>query len=174
MDERFSIRSATEEDAGKLAALRLNYMHSLFEGYLPDSYLNRINAESASRQVSAWLNNKDCHIGILESSNQFEGYVVCAPDRELDGWGLILESGAQSNVTREQKQELTQWALKNMQSLGMNRVHTWLLQDNLRARFMFESFGFKAQREMKLESHADYTMTFRRYVFDKDKRKPVF
>ncbi len=171
MDEHFSIRAATPEDANELASLRLNYMHSLFQGYLPDTYLNRINAESANRQVNAWLDNKDCRIGILESYNQMEGYVVCSPDRELDGWGLIVESGADGNVTSEQKRQLTQWAVKNLQSQGLNQVHTWLLQDNLRARFTYESFGFKAQREMKQEAKADYTMTFRRYIYEKPNPK---
>jgi hypothetical protein len=60
---------------------------------------------------------------------------------------------------------MLQWANDVLRAKGCQHTHMWLLQDNLRARFMIESFGFKAQKELKLVQIADYTMTERHYIY---------
>ncbi len=164
MDEHFSIRPASSVDRASLTDLKYKYTQLLYKGYLPDSYLNKLDSEYAGNAVNTWLGNQGCRIGVLEIGHNLEGYVVWRPDAELSGWGEIVDVGATSNVTSEQKEKLTHWAIKGMAEQGLGQVHIWLLQDNLRGRFMFESFGFKAQREMKHITRADYAFAVRRYT----------
>ena len=166
MEEHFSVRAATPSDREELIDLKCRCTQLLYTGYLPESYLQKIDTAYAAQVVDTWLQDTACVIGVLDLGGRLGGYIVCEPDRELQGWGIIQDTGADKDMSVDQKWELTRWAIETMRERGCGRIHIWLLQDNLRGRFTFESFGFKGQREMKQISRADYAMAVRRYTYD--------
>lgn len=165
MENEFSIRLATEADRDDLTLLKYGIIKNRYQGYLPERNLSKMDKAYAADQVNDWLQNHACQVGILTSGNTAQGYVVCVPDPEIQDWGLILDAGALPSVSYEETAKLLQWANETLKMKGCQKTHIWLLQDNLRARFMIESFGFKPQKEMKLVQLADYTITKRHYVY---------
>lgn len=165
MDNDFSIRSAADADRDELISLKLDIMHSRYQGYLPEKNLEKLDKTYIAGIVDQWMKNQTYRVGILTSGKEAQGYIVCAPDPELQGWGLIIDAGARQSVSCEGTGQMFHWANEILDGKGCRKTHIWLLQDNLRARFMIESFGYKPQKEMKLIQVADYTMTERRYVF---------
>ncbi|MCR4884228.1 MAG: hypothetical protein K6A68_11685 [Clostridiales bacterium] len=165
MENEFSVRLATNADRDELTLLKYGIMQNRYQGYLPEKNLSKMDKTYAAGQVDAWMQNHACQVGILFSGNNARGYVACAPDPEFQDWGLILDAGALPSVSYLETEKMLQWANDVLRAKGCQHIHMWLLQDNLRARFMIESFGFKAQKELKLVQIADYTMTERHYIY---------
>lgn len=165
MEAQYLIRQATTEDRDGLSLLKFRSMQNLYKGYLPEKNLAKLSETYAEDVVDAWLEDGTCQVGVLDRGSSIDGYVVCQPDRELQGYGLILDAGASETLDSQGKHELTTWAVNNLRDHGLRYAHIWLLQDNLRGRFMYEAFGFKAQKELKQIQRADYTMAVRHYVY---------
>ena len=164
MENGFSIRHATEADRDELTSMRYATLQNRYQGYLPEQNFKKLNRAYAAKEVDEWLQNSACQIGILSSAKGRKGYVACVPDTEMQDWGLILDAGDEAPVSTVEMQHLLQWADSVLKSKGCRQTHIWVLQDNLRGRFMVENFGFKQQKELKLVQEADYTLTVRHYI----------
>lgn len=165
MENEFRVRPTSPIDRDQIIELKLDILQNRYKGYLPEKNLGKMDRAYVAGVVDQWMDNQACQVGILTSENKALGYIVCTPDPELQGWGLILDAGARDTVSCDEIEKMFRWANTVLRGKGCQRTHVWLLQDNLRARFMIESFGFKAQKEMKLVQIADYTMTERHYVY---------
>ena len=166
MGAGYTIRNATENDEEQLVELKAHYIQFIYEGHIPNSYIDKLGTTYTQTMVSEWLHpDSNIQIIVYEVEGTLKAYMAYGPDPEMEGWGSIIDVGADESVTYDQKKALTTYTVEMMKQQGYHKIHSWILQDNFRARFTFESFGFKPQREMKQVSRADYTMTVRRYIY---------
>ena len=86
----YQLRPATKDDAERLAAVKSEYIRSLYRGFLPADYLRQATAEFYIPEVNWWMQDGS-HVDVLEMDGQIVGYVVYGTSSSDPGCGIIRE-----------------------------------------------------------------------------------
>lgn len=161
----FVIRRAEKRDQSRLAELKGNYIRKMYRGFLDKAVLDRIDMEFCTPEISVWLEDKQYTTDVLELDGEIEGFVVYGPDPEDEGWGLIVDIRTSQPVDAERKRILIEHALDTLKEKGFPTVHIWLVHDNFRVRFLFESLGFRNDGELKEAVRSGQRLLVDRYRY---------
>ena len=160
MDNDFSIRSAADADRDELISLKLDIMHSRYQGYLPEKNLEKLDKTYVAGIVDQWMKNQTYRVGILTSGKEAQGYIVCAPDPELQGWGLIIDAGARQSVSCEGTDQMFHWANEILDGKGCRKTHLHSFR-----RCLHEYVRLLQRKEDRMASLRIYSFRIRTYEF---------
>lgn len=160
----YQLRPATKDDAERLAAVKSEYIRSLYRGFLPADYLRQATAEFYIPEVNWWMQDGS-HVDVLEMDGQIVGYVVYGTSSSDPGCGIIREEAILPVYGRREKDALAQWALRQLTAMGFQTIHLWVLRDNFRVRFLFESIGFRPDGTVRVEPRDNLALNISRYVY---------
>ena len=163
MDE-YRLRPATKDDIARLAAVKSEYIRSLYRGFLPPEYLRQATAEFYTPEVSWWMSDGS-HVDVLEIDGQIVGYVVYGISSNDWSCGLIREEAILPIYGRKEKDALAQWAIRQLTAMGFRTIHLWVLRDNFRVRYLFESIGFRPDGTVRVEPRDNLELRISRYVY---------
>lgn len=163
MDE-YQLRPATKDDAEQLAAVKSEYIRSLYRGFLPADYLRQATTEFYIPEVNWWMQDGS-HVDVLELDGRIVGYVVYGTFTSDPGCGMIREAAILPVYGRREKDALVRWAIRQLTAMGFQTIHLWVLRDNFRVRFLFESFGFRPDGTVRVEPRDNLELNISRYVY---------
>lgn len=163
--EIYTLRPARINEAEQLAAIKSRYIRSLYRGYLDADYLRQATAEFYLPEITWFLQDKGSQMDVLEVDGQVVGYVVYGIDPTDPSYGLLREAAIQPEFGRREKDAVVQHALKQLRAQGYDSIHLWVLRDNFRARFLFESVGFRADGVVRVEPRDGLELNIARYVY---------
>lgn len=161
----YILRPAGVHEAEQLAAIKSRYIRSLYRGFLAADYLREATPEFYLPEISWWLRDKNSHLDVLEVGGQAVGFVVYGVDLSDPNFGLIREEAIQPELGRREKDALAQHAIRRLEELGYPNIHLWVLRDNFRVRFLFESLGFRADGAVRVELQDEMALNISRYVY---------
>ena len=159
----YIIRSAEPRDQSALAELKGSYVRAVYKGFLAKELLERIDTEFYAPQFGEWLFSDQFHTDVMEHNGQLEGYVVYGPDSDESGWGLIADARSVHPGDAERKRLLVEHTIQTLASMGHPDIHIWLVHDNFRIRFLFESLGFRRDGKEKIAVQSGQELHFVRY-----------
>lgn len=164
MLKAYKIRAAQQSDISKLYDLRKKYVSVNYGSMLSDAFKSSWD-ETSSIQVDTWFQDSRYDIGVIETDDSVEGYIVYGMDGEGNR-GVILEARAVQSCDAEHKKLLIEYALKQMIEQSAEIVRIWLQHDNFRIRFLFESLGFHRNGTMKKDNRHGYELAYDEYIYE--------
>lgn len=140
---KLDIRFATLNDTARLAELKSTYVRSLYRGFISQDILNRSTPEFHAATIRAWLESGTYRIALIERDGVISNYIVYGTNPLAPHNGLIYEGVCDHLTTTEEKRLLVNHCLQELRSMGHTIAHLWVLVDNFRVRFLFETLGFR-------------------------------
>lgn len=165
MAEQLVTRPARQGEAARLAVIKAEYVRSLYRGFLSDDFLRQITPTFYLPEVQRWMRDGDCRVSVLELDGQAEGYAVYGVDPSERACGFIREMAINPVYSRQEKNELAQYVMRELAEMGFAEIHTWVLRDNFRVRFLFESMGFRTDGVSRTEKRENTELQVARYVY---------
>lgn len=162
--EEMRTRPALPGEEARLAQIKSAYIRSLYRGFLTPEYLSAATPAYYEAKMAGMLTNPAYHVDVLESGGQAVGFIAYGEDPNDPGCGWIGEEAIDPACGRLEKDALAQHALRQLQSLGFGVIHLWVLKDNFRVRFLFESLGFRPDGAVRVEPTDHQNLTIARYV----------
>ena len=148
MELNYTVTAAQPDDAQRLAAFKSAYVQNRYQGYVSGDLLSHVSCDSFLSPLSEALNDRRHWADLLCRGEEIVGYTLSA--LEEDGIGVIEEALAVADISSEPKRALMDRTLHDLRSRGCSRIRLWVLRDNLCARFMIESYGFRAEGQNKI------------------------
>ena len=144
------IRTATTEDAPRLAAVHLASWKAAYTTVFPDRVLEKLSVRDFEASWSANLGNPDRVnlVGIL--AGQIVGFAALGPCQDDAAgslttgelYGLYLHP---AHWRRGHGTVLFTRALKQLDAFGYRYVVVWVLEGNLSGRHFYEQAGFELE-----------------------------
>ena len=160
----YQIRPAVMADAERLAAVKSEYIRNLYRGFLPTDYLRQATAEFYMPEVSCWMRDGS-HVDVMETDGQVVGYVVYGRSMSEPGCGILREEAILPIYGRREKDALVKQAIQGLTEMGFRTIYLWVLRDNFRVRFLFESIGFRPDGNVRVEPRDNLELHISRYVY---------
>ncbi len=157
------LRRANAGDLEALSALKSDYIRSRYRGFLPREALERASPGYYREEISGFLSNPENETLILERCGRIEGYILFGPGDE-PGAAIILDARSDEGFSAESHHALLNGAVRRLGAKGFTSVQVWLLRNNYRARYLFESFGFRPDGALRQEAHIGRMFNMTRYV----------
>lgn len=161
----YTIRPAAERDAEQLAAIKSSYVRSLYRGFLSAGVLKGATVEYYLPEIAGWIKDRKYHVDALECDGQMMGFIVYGADQTCPGFGLIREEAVQPACGRREKDALAHHAIGELTAMGFHDIHLWVLRDNFRVRFLYESIGFRPDGAVRVEPRDNLELNISRYVY---------
>lgn len=161
----YIIRPAQAHEVERLALIKSDYVRSLYRGFLSAEYLREASQEFYIPEIT-WLTQDGwSHVDTLEIDSQVEGYVIYGMDPTTPGCGLIREAGIEPHFGRREKDALVRHAIRQLTEMGSEIINLWVLKDNFRVRFLFESLGFRHDGTVRVEPRDGLELHIARYAY---------
>lgn len=143
------VRPACKDDARTLADIKGRYVRALFRGMLSADYLKGIHETFYLEQIQRWLDG-EYQVDVLEADGVATGFIAYGADPEDSRCGRIYEVGIMPTCSWTEKDALMHSCLRNLAS-RYQLVRVMTVRDNLRARFLYEQFGFRPDGSQRIE-----------------------
>lgn len=160
-----NIRPATVEDVSALAMLKGDYVRCLYKGYLPVETLKKTEGDYYLEQMTGLVEGTEYSIDVFERMGKVIGCIAYGLDPSAQGAGMISDVACGDECSPADKCRLVEHCLQAMRSRGLAQAHLWVLRDNFRMRFLFESMGFRADGERRNVMMNDQEVIVTRYVY---------
>lgn len=161
----YILRPAATNEVERLAAIKSSYIRSLYRGFLSADYLREASPAFYLPEVTWWMQDANSHVDVLEVDGAAVGFIIYGADPSDPDYGLIREEAIDPVYGRREKDALVQHALAKLAELGYHDVRLWVLRDNFRVRFLFESIGFRFDGTVRVEPRDNLEMNISRYVY---------
>jgi len=163
--EKLHIRKATMEDIPRLAEPKSTYVRSLYRGFISQDMLN--NATAAHYQVAFanWMSTGLYDIALIEHDGAIGNYIVYGNNPEAPYNGLIYEGVCDHLTTTEEKRALVYHCLDDLRSRGHSTAYLWILVDNFRVRYLFETLGFRPDGARETRENFGQELHIARYQY---------
>ena len=140
---KLNMRQATTADIPRLAELKSTYVRALYRGFISQDLLNRATAEHYVAAITDWMNSGLYRVALIERDGVISNYIVYGDNPEEPYNGLIYEGVCDHLTTTEEKRMLVQHCLSELRERGHSTAYLWILVDNFRVRYLFETLGFR-------------------------------
>ena len=164
MDE-LHIRSASLDDVARLAELKSTYVRSLYRGFISQDILNRSTPDFHAATLRPWLADGTYRVALLKHGEAISSYIVYGTNPEAPYNGLIYEGVSDAMTTVEEKRMLVDYCLNDLRSMGHTAAYLWILTDNFRVRYLFETLGFRPDGERQTRQMFGQEPRIARYVY---------
>ena len=138
-----NIRFAGMSDIPALSELKSTYVRNLYRGFISQDILNRSTPSFHAATLTAWLESGDYRIALIERDGRPANYIMYGNNPDAPFNGLIYEVVCDPLTTSEEKRQLVMHCLDDLRSMGHTKAYLWILVDNFRVRYLFESLGFR-------------------------------
>lgn len=162
---KMTIRQATPEDIPRLAELKCAYVRNLYRGFLSRDILNHATPGHYTVELTQWLETGRFRIALTQRDGIIRDYIVYGDNSQEPYNGLIHEGVCSDMTTSEDKRLLVEHCLQDLRQRGHTVAYLWLLVDNFRTRFLFESLGFKADGARQTRTLQDQELRIARYIY---------
>lgn len=159
------LRPADTNETERLAAVKSDYVRSLYRGFLSAEYLRGATREFYLPEITWMMQDKQSHVDAMEIDGETVGYVVYGVDPSNPDCGLIREAGLEPVLGRREKDALVRHAIAQLTDMGFQTINLWVLKDNFRVRFLFESLGFRHDGMVRVEPRDNLQLNIARYVY---------
>lgn len=160
-----NIRSATLDDVAALAELKCTYVRTLYRGFISQDVLNRSTPDFHAATLLPWMQDGTYRIALIERDGVISNYIVYGSNPEAPYNGLIYEGVCDHLTTVDEKRMLVDWCLRDLKSMGHTTAYLWVLMDNFRVRYLFESFGFRPDGERQSRELFGQELRIARYQY---------
>lgn len=143
------VRPACKDDARALADVKGRYVRALYRGMLSADYLKGIHETFYLDQIQRWLDG-EYQVDVLEEDGAVTGFITYGADPEDNRCGLIYEVGIMPTCSWMEKDALMNSCLRSLAG-QYQLVRVMTVRDNLRARFLYEQFGFRPDGSQRIE-----------------------
>lgn len=161
----YIIRPAEVRDQSRLAEVKGEYIRAVYRGFISREILDRVDTEFCTPEFAEWFADDRYRIDVMEHEGRVEGYIVYGPDLDAPGYALIADARTVHPGDAERKRILIENTLSELSKMGYSDVHMWLVHDNFRIRFLFESVGFRRDGEEKMGIRTGQEMHIVRYLY---------
>ncbi len=165
MEKEYCIRAAMGRDCDALAEIKASYVRSLYRGVVPAETLKGIDATPYRQMFAATLEAAGRQIVALENGDALDGFVIMGADPETAGYGMIFDAAIRPGCDPNGRDMLLEYAIRHLNNQGMENIHTWILRENFRVRFLYERFGFKAEGVTRTVENDGHEMRLTRYLY---------
>ena len=138
-----NIRMATMADIPLMAELKCTYVRNLYRGFISGEILHRATKELYMATITRWLESGMYNVAIIEHDGAIGQYLVYGDNPEDPFQGLIYEGVCDHLTTTEEKRLLVNYCLDDLRRRGHSIAYLWILSDNFRVRYLFETLGFR-------------------------------
>lgn len=159
------MRPAVHEDVEALARVKGVYVRDLYRGFLPAEMLKQKEDSSFVPEMEQWLNQQAFRVDVLESRESIRGFIIYGADPDAEGCGLIRDTACDVTCDQQERKTMVEYSMRQMVSMGFSEVRLWILRDNFRARFLFESMGFRADGARRTQLVQDQELLISRYCY---------
>ena len=164
----FQIRETRLTDAEGIAKVHVRTWQSAYSGLVPDSYLQSLTVEL---RTITWIRNIEnalpkTRIFVAEFGNQIVGFLSVGANREIgptsegEIFAIYVDPEFQGQGIGS---ALMSAGAQRLRNDGFTTAILWVLHDNLPTRSWYESHGWKADGESKLDRRHDFILTEVRY-----------
>lgn len=161
----YILRPADTKEIERLAQVKSDYIRNLYQGFLSAEYLRGASQAFYLPEITWLMQDKQSHIDVMEIDGQAEGYVIYGDDPANPGCGLIREEGIEPRFGRREKDALVRHAIRQLTAMGYDTIDLWVLKNNFRVRFLFESLGFRHDGTVRVEPRDGLELSLARYVY---------
>ena len=161
----YVLRPARADEVERLASIKSNYVRSLYRGFLSAEYLREASREFYEPEITWLMQDGKSQVDVLEIDGEVEGYVIYGMDPTNPGCGLIREEGIEPHYGRREKDAVIRHAIRRLTEMGVSTINLWVLKDNFRVRFLFESFGFRHDGTVRVEPRDGLELNIARYAY---------
>lgn len=162
---KMTIRQATPADIPRLAELKCTYVRSLYRGFLSQDILDQSTPEHYIDELTQWMESNRYCIALTQRDGAIRDYIVYGDNSQEPYNGLILEGVCSNMTTSEDKRLLVEHCLQDLRQRGHTVAYLWVLVDNFRVRFLFESLGFRADGTRQTRIMQDQELRIARYIY---------
>ena len=152
-------------DTPALAQLKSEYVRALYRGFVPSEVLKKATPDYYAEQLARWFDSHLYHIALSERAGKISSFVVYGADPEQSSYGLIYELACDHIADAAEKRAVVDFSLAQMRQEGYAAVHLWVLRDNFRVRFLFESLGFRHDGSTRTLTISGQELLIARYTF---------
>lgn len=163
--EEYTLRPAEEAETEQLAGIKSRYIRSLYRGFLANDYLREASRDFYLPEITWMMREKKLRVDVLETDRQVVGYIAYGIDPSDPACGIIREEAIQPEYGRREKDALVQHAIRQLADMGFSTIHLWVLRDNFRARYLFESIGFRPDGMARVEPRDGLQLNIARYAY---------
>lgn len=163
--EKLHIRAASMEDIPRLAELKSTYVRSLYRGFISQDVLNNATAAHYQAAFAAWMSTGLYDIALIEHENTPGNYIVYGDNPEEPSGGLIYEGVCDHLTTTEEKRALVHHCLDDLRRRGHSTAYLWILVDNFRVRYLFETLGFRPDGAREIRNVFGQDLHIARYQY---------
>jgi GNAT superfamily N-acetyltransferase len=163
------IRTATPEDAERVAGTHVASWRAGYAGMLPDALLASLSVEE---RTASWVNHLDTRargktLIATSDDDTLHGFASVGPSRDDDAtsatgelWALYTHPDAWG---RGVGAALVVSAGGELRALGFSRATLWVLTVNYRARRFYESHGWRPDGRSRVDWRGDVRLDEVRY-----------
>jgi len=143
-----SIREANVKDANEIAKIHVKAWQVGYKEFMPKEYLDSLSVESKKIIWSEALTKKGPGTNLVIEENGFiVGFSVFGPARDKELENKNCGELVALNILPEYwgngfGSELTKYVIKISKNKKWNALYLWVIKKNIRARRIYESFGF--------------------------------
>jgi GNAT superfamily N-acetyltransferase len=150
VDSSISIRRATTDDAGTIAAIQVGTWRVAYRGLVPDAHLEKMSVERSAKRHREALATGGLEVYLAEQNGEAAGFVglgACR-DEDLDAtttgevWGIYLHPSAWRKGIGTQ---LCRYAEDVLRGRGFTSLVIWVFAGNANARRFYEAMGYSAE-----------------------------
>jgi len=160
-----NIRQATMEDIPLLAELKNTYVRSLYRGFISQDVLNGATLEHYIAAITEWMESGQYRVALIERDGAIGTYIVYGDNPEAPFNGLIYEGVCDHLSTTEEKRALVDYCLGDLRGHGHTTAYLWILVDNFRVRYLFETLGFRPDGERQTRETFGQELHIARYQY---------
>ena len=131
------------EDISQLAELKSTYVRGLYRGFISQEVLNNATAAHYQAAFATWMATGAYDIALIEHNGRIGNYIIYGNNPEAPYNGLIYEGVCDRLTTTEEKRALVHHCLDDLRRRGHTTAYLWILVDNFRVRYLFETLGFR-------------------------------
>ena len=153
------------EDREAIVALKTAYIRHLYRGFVSESALQVLDPTPYDIDFLNGIDNPKRKIILSEENGTLIGYVAYGADPDEPGCALLDDVALTPGCSPEIREELLMYAVEDMATRGTPVVHTWVMRDNFRARFLFEKFGFRCEGKVRTFSRQGNEFQQIRYAY---------
>lgn len=147
------IRAAILEDAESIATIRVAAWQSAYRGFMPDIYLDSLDADANLESLRAILQaDSPVLCRVAEIGGQPIAFSILgkpryeADESTIELWALNVHP---THWRKGLAQMLVKQVLTDAAEQGFTAVELWCIQGNVAAQLLYETFSFKCDGRIR-------------------------
>lgn len=153
------------DDCVVLSKVRMDYIRNLYRGFADESLLKGLSLEAMQDKILTHMQRPYWQVVILEKDGQPQGYISFGKEQNSEDGAVIDDAAILPGCEANVRYDLISHAISVLEEKNYRHIHLWVLRDNFRVRFLYESFGFRREGVTREASYAGHDVEEMRYLY---------